>query len=94
MMMIGGMGNNRGAVAGAGGVVVFRRLLIFYKHDISGFFPFSVVWLEQLLLGVALLLFIMFRPQGLIPEEPTKLRGINREEYEVIRNRVRSKGSN
>ncbi|MFX0196829.1 MAG: branched-chain amino acid ABC transporter permease [Candidatus Hodarchaeota archaeon] len=93
MMMIGGMGNNRGAVAGAGGVVVFRRLLIFYKHDIAGFFPFSVVWLEQLLLGIALLLFIMFRPQGLIPEEPTKLRGINREEYEVIRNRVRSKGS-
>jgi len=90
MVMIGGMGNNRGAAAGAGCVIVSRRLLYFYKHNISMFFPFSVIYLEQLLLGIALLLFIMFRPQGLIPEKPIKLRGINTEEYEAIRKRATS----
>lgn len=90
MVMIGGMGNNRGAAAGAGCVIVSRRLLYFYKHNISIFFPFSVIYLEQLLLGIALLLFIMFRPQGLIPEEPIKMRGINTEEYETIHKRATS----
>ncbi|MFQ5820758.1 MAG: branched-chain amino acid ABC transporter permease [Candidatus Heimdallarchaeota archaeon] len=91
MLLIGGLGNNRGAAAGAGGVIVFRRLLYFYKHNISRFFPFSVVYLEQLLLGLALLLFIMFRPQGIIPEESIKMRGIPPEEYEAIHLRARSK---
>jgi len=91
MVMIGGMGNNRGAAAGAGGVIVFRRLIYFHKHSLSQFIPFSVIYLEQLLLGIALLLFIMFRPQGIIPEEPIQMRGINPAEYEAIRDRARSK---
>ncbi|MFQ6123532.1 MAG: branched-chain amino acid ABC transporter permease [Candidatus Heimdallarchaeota archaeon] len=91
MIMIGGLGNNRGAAAGAGSVIVFRRLLYFYKHNIARFFPFSVIYLEQLLLGIALLLFIMFRPQGLIPEETIHMRGIDPKEYEEIHTRARSK---
>lgn len=89
MVMIGGMGNNRGSAAGAGGVVVFRRILIFYKHDIEQYVPFSVIWLEQIILGITLLLFIMFRPQGIIPEETIKLRGIPPTEYEKMLKRVK-----
>jgi len=91
MIMIGGMGSNRGAAVGAGSVIVFRRLIYFYKHDLTQFIPFAVIYLEQLLLGIALLLFIMFRPQELIPEKPIEMRGIHKEDYEEIRERTRIK---
>jgi branched-chain amino acid transport system permease protein len=77
MLLIGGKGNNIGALIGAISVVSARRLVIFIKHDFEAIFPFSVVWLEQILLGLVLIFFIIFRPQGLLPEKPTKPRGIN-----------------
>ncbi len=94
MVMIGGMANNRGAIAGAGGVAIFRRLLAYYKHDLNKILnlPFSVVWFEQILLGGALLLFIMYKPSGLIPEEKMlKMRGINIKEYENVLAHAKSK---
>ena len=94
MVMIGGMASNRGTIAGAGGVAIFRRLLAYYKHDINKVLnlPFNVVWLEQILLGGALLLFIMYKPSRLIPEERMlKMRGINIKEYENVLAHAKSK---
>ncbi|MEM1549749.1 MAG: branched-chain amino acid ABC transporter permease [Candidatus Methanomethylicia archaeon] len=74
MAMIGGIGNNIGALVGVAAVIFIRRLIIYYKYSIEAYIPFSVVWLEQLLLGVALILVMIFRPQGLIPEKPKKIK--------------------
>lgn len=72
MAMIGGMGNNIGALVGVATVIIFRRLIIYYKYSLEAYIPFSVVWLEQILLALALILVMMFRPQGIIPEKPAK----------------------
>jgi len=89
MMLIGGRGNNKGAVVGASTIVVARQLVAIYKHDIEHFFPFSVVWLEQLLLGILLILFVIFRPQGILPEKPSKIRGVDLEKiYREIKERA------
>ncbi len=77
MFMVGGVGNNMGATIGTFFFITVRRLIIFYKHSIEMYVPFQVQWLEQIMIGVALLLIIMFRPQGLVPEKPIKMRGLN-----------------
>jgi hypothetical protein len=41
------------------------------------------------MIGIMLLLIIIFRPQGLIPERPTKMRGLN---YEQVEDEFREKG--
>lgn len=81
MFMVGGIGNNMGATVGTFIFITVRRMIIYYKHSIEMYVPFQVQWLEQIMIGVALLLIIIFRPQGLIPEKPTKMRGLNYEQF-------------
>ncbi len=78
MVMLGGAANNRGAVVGTITFMTVRKLITFYKHDIAFLFPFDVAWLDFLLLGLALILILMFRPEGLIPERPTPTIGRRR----------------
>jgi branched-chain amino acid transport system permease protein len=89
MFMVGGVGNNIGATVGTFIFITLRRLIIFYKHSIEAYVPFQVQWLEQIMIGITLLLIIIFRPQGLIPERPTKMRGLN---YEQVEDELREKG--
>ncbi len=89
MLMVGGIGNNMGAAVGTFIFITLRRLIIFFKHDIEIFVPFQVQWLEQILTGVMLLMIILFRPQGLLPEKPTKMRGLD---YEKLHNELEKKG--
>jgi len=89
MFMVGGVGNNMGATVGTFIFITLRRLIIFYKHSIEAYVPFQVQWLEQIMIGIMLLLIIIFRPQGLIPERPTKMRGLN---YEQVEDEFREKG--
>jgi len=77
MLMVGGRGNNIGSLVGAGAVISARRLIIYFKHDIQPFVPIQVVWLEQIMLGLTLILVMAFRPQGILPEKPTRMRGLN-----------------
>ena len=72
MVIVGGAGNNLGALVGAGIFVTLRRLITFYKSYFEAFLPFDVVWLEYMLLGLALIIVLLYRPEGLIPERPTK----------------------
>ncbi len=76
MLMIGGRGNNFGSAVGTGAVILLRRFIIYYKHSLEQYIPFSVIWLERILLGTALIIIITFRPEGLIPERPIIVRGI------------------
>jgi len=89
MFMVGGVGNNMGSTIGTFIFITIRRMIIYYKHSIEIYVPFQVQWLEQIMIGVALLLIILFRPQGLLPEKPTKMRGLN---YEKLRDELESKG--
>lgn len=89
MLMVGGIGNNLGAALGTFLFITLRRLIIFFKHDIEIFVPFQVQWLEQILTGVMLLMIIIFRPQGLLPEKPTKMRGLD---YEKLHKELEKKG--
>lgn len=84
-----GVGNNVGATVGTFIFITLRRLIIYYKHSIDAYVPFQVIWLEQIMIGVMLLMIIVFRPQGLMPEKPTKMRGLN---YEKFQDELESKG--
>jgi ABC-type branched-subunit amino acid transport system permease subunit len=33
--------------------------------------PFSLVWLDRLLFGIALIIVLIVRPQGILPDRPT-----------------------
>ncbi len=72
MVIVGGAGNNLGAIVGAGIFVTLRKLITFYKSYFEVFVPFDVVWLEYMLLGLALILVLLYRSEGLMPERPTK----------------------
>ena len=72
MLLMGGMANNWGVMIGTFAFVAVRRLIFLYNDLLEPFIPFSVVWLESLLLGGVLLAILMFRPQGILPEKPIK----------------------
>lgn len=67
MIIIGGLGNNLGAVTGAGVVLILYATVPFLKDwlDISSD---AVGALRLAMVGAALLAFLMWRPSGLLPE--------------------------
>jgi len=82
MVILGGAGNNLGVVLGSVVFVVVRRLINFYKGAAGSLLPFNPVWLDYMLLGIVLLLMLIYRPSGLMPERlsPT----MRRHEIEAI----------
>ena len=72
MILIGGLANNKGVLIGTLLFVTLRKFIIFFKDSFEGFVPFDVVWLDFLLLGVILLAILLYRPQGIFVEKPTK----------------------
>lgn len=68
MVTLGGRGNPYGPLVGAGVYLLIDRAMIFVKHAIPA--PFDVNYLSYILLGVLLILLLMKRPGGLIPERP------------------------
>jgi len=72
MMIVGGTGNNLGVLLGTFIMVIMRRLMIILKHYFL-FLPFDVIWLEPILLAIMLMLTLLFRPAGIIPEKPIKI---------------------
>lgn len=70
MVILGGLANYKGTIVGTASFLTLRRLILFYKADLEYVLPFSPVWLEDLLLGVILILILIYRPRGLFPEKP------------------------
>ncbi len=70
-MMLGGAANNVGVLFGVLVFVVTRKGIILFKGQLAPYVPFDVVWLDLLLFGSALILILMFRPEGILPEKPT-----------------------
>lgn len=71
MVILGGAANNIGVALGAFLFVTFRKLITFYKGYLAPYIPFDVTWLDLLLLGIVLILILMYRPSGVLPEKPT-----------------------
>ncbi|RLG74164.1 MAG: branched-chain amino acid ABC transporter permease [Thermoprotei archaeon] len=70
MIIIGGVGNNIGAALGSFIYVSTERLIMQYKHYIVA--PFDVNYLSYIFFGIVLILILMFKPKGLLPEKPSK----------------------
>jgi ABC-type branched-subunit amino acid transport system permease subunit len=67
MMVMGGMGNLGGVVLGAALIQVFERSTRFIKDFVD--LPVDPVNFRMVVLGLLLILFIMYRPSGIIPEK-------------------------
>lgn len=72
MVIVGGMSNNKGVLAGTLIFVVVRKVVIYYNDGLDGLLPFDIIWLDYLVLGGLMILVLMYRPRGLIPEKPQK----------------------
>ena len=68
MVMLGGPGNNWGAVLGAAVVMLFQRGTIYLKDYIH--LPFDPNNVQYILFGTLILLALFYRPGGLIKESP------------------------
>ena len=71
MVVLGGVGNNRGAVLGALLIAIMDRLtqIAAIALNMSGS-PIEFNYARFILFGVILLLMLRYRPQGLLPESP------------------------
>lgn len=88
MLILGGPGNNAGTFLGTALIVAMRRTIIISKWFFDSILFFPVSYFEQILLGALLIVVMIVRPNGLIPEKLLYIPGINyrqlvREEAEV-----------
>jgi len=77
MLMIGGAGNNAGTFIGCALIIAMRRVIIVYKWALESFVWYPIVIFEQQLLATLLLIVMIFRPDGLIPEKLLRIPGID-----------------
>ncbi len=76
MLMVGGPGNNAGTFVGTALIIAMRRLIIVFKWQIAEYVWYPITIFEQQLLAILLLLVMIFRPNGLIPEKLLRIPGI------------------
>lgn len=69
MMVIGGKGNNLGVIWGAVMIQVFERGTRFLKDFVA--LPMEPSNLRIIVIGLLLVIFIMYRPEGIIKERKT-----------------------
>jgi len=72
MLIIGGMGNNIGALTGVAIYYALDRFLSMYKENIRQVVNVDPVFFQYIAFGVAIILVLMFRPQGVFGEKPSK----------------------
>jgi branched-chain amino acid transport system permease protein len=72
MLLLGGMGNNRGVLLGVFAFVLAKVFLTVYKFELKStlHLPFEATWLEYILFGVLMLLILYYKPEGLLKERP------------------------
>lgn len=70
MLIVGGSGNNWGAIVGAFVVWgVWTISLQLNGYDLPGVLQVRIFFIRDLLIGVTIVLFLLLRPQGLVPEQ-------------------------
>jgi branched-chain amino acid transport system permease protein len=85
MVVIGGIGNNRGALLGALIITVLDRVtaIAAIQLDRVGF-QFEFTYIRFILFGLIILLMLRYRPQGLLPE-----RAVTTEAHTLLKAQVR-----
>ena len=78
MIIVGGMANNKGVLVGTFLFVVVRKLVVYYNDALEGTLPFDIIWVDYLALGGIMILVLIFRPNGLIPERPQKTKSLQK----------------
>ena len=68
MLMVGGSGNNRGAILGAVLVGFFWFGTPLIQEDLPDFLGNRVFMIRQLVIGLLIVSFVVWRPQGILPE--------------------------
>jgi branched-chain amino acid transport system permease protein len=86
-MMLGGTGNNLGMLIGVFAFSVIRTLIYEYKTELTAFISISPQWFEYILVGLAIIVLVLFRPQGLFPEKPALT--LPKKEIEKIRQKIK-----
>ena len=69
MLIVGGSGNNRGAVLGALLVGFFWFGTPLFQEDLPDFLGTRVFQVRQLMIGLLIVFFLLARPQGILAEE-------------------------
>ena len=77
MLMIGGRGNSAGTWIGCALIIAMKRLIIVFRGQLEMFVWYPVLIFEQQLWALLLLVVLIFRPKGLIPEKPLRIAVIN-----------------
>lgn len=77
MLIMGGPGNNAGTFLGTALIVAMRRIIIVSKWFFDAVLFFPISYFEKILLGTLLIVVMIFRPNGLIPEKLLYIPGIN-----------------
>lgn len=76
MMILGGFANNRGVLAGALVLTVLQRgsaeLGYILQYNYPSFNPVTLTYVEYVAEAVILILLLLFRPKGLIPQTRIK----------------------
>ena len=93
MIIIGGAANNRGVAYGSLIFVTVLKILTQLKFALASItiFPVDVNYLEYVVFGSALILILLFRPQGIVPEKssftlpPKTLSDIMRPKAPIVR---------
>lgn len=75
MVVLGGLGNNRGALLGAFLITILDRFTAITAIQLNALgYKWEFNYVRFILFGVILLLMLRYRPQGLLPE-PTRTTG-------------------
>ncbi|MEM1603951.1 MAG: branched-chain amino acid ABC transporter permease [Zestosphaera sp.] len=69
-MMLGGLASNLGILVGITVFITIRTLIYTYKDVVTLIIPISPEWLEYILVGLVIVVMVLFKPQGIIPERP------------------------
>lgn len=69
MLIIGGAANNAGAALGAFAFTFLFKVTDQAKFYFQGYIPFDVNWLEYLVFATLLILILVYRPRGIMPEK-------------------------
>lgn len=75
MLIIGGIGNNIGAVVGVSIYYIVDRALSIYKDAIRAVVKVDPVYFQYMAFGVIIIVILLFLPQGLVAERPVRTLG-------------------
>lgn len=72
MLILGGSGNNRGAILGAAVVWIIWSMTEIVADQLPTELAIQAKYIRMFLIGLMLQLVLRFRPEGLLPEDPTR----------------------